>query len=1285
MKKRKIISIFLVAMLLVVNLNWAYGNNPVENIDEDGYFQKVQDLRKQQAEEIDLLNRKSQEEFPGENQRKFKPDEQIRVIVELEGKSVPYSSLRSGSDVEEAMEEQYRVIDEVNTDIDFETRHQFLQGFYGFSADTEFQNVAALEAQKNVKRVYVAERFTLDMSNSRKIINTQELVDLEGLYGDGTVIAIIDSGVDPNHKDWQELDDVHVKLTEDTFNKIANRTGVEEVYYNSKVPTGYDWADDDNDVVGYRSDHGIHVAGTAAGNGKIHGIAPNAQVLAEKVFSDYDDYAYEDDIVAAILHAVDFGADVINMSLGSTAAFLDPDRPYHQAIAHAVDQGVVVSVSAGNSAFSTSPFLPLAENPDIGLVGSPGLWYDTIQVASYENDYVTSYFMEYGDDQRAQYTNSGPDAIIHFDMNAMEIEYAGLGGAEEHYAGKDFTGKIALIERGSYNFVDKISMAESHGAAGAIVYNNETDKDSLLSMAYPENGTIPAVFIGRTAGTNLLDILNDNGTAEVRFGGQYGEEANSNSHRMADSTSWGLTSDLAFKPEITAPGGNIWSLSNDNLFSNKGGTSMAAPHVAGGSALLTQYMRDKLNLSQNREAVELMKLLLMNTAEIIEDPDNEFLPFSPRRQGSGIMKLDKAVLTPAYLYTTIDDDNRIEGNERKTGAVTLRDDVTQEFELKLATVNEDELSVPYVVYSSVYTDVESKSLLTMKTEPVINAELKLLTSTGENDNTVTGIVYAESDKVNTLTFQLDLSEADLASESFVEGFVELVPLHAEYPALSIPYVGFYGDWNRPKTIDTAFWEDNTFTAYTGIYDNDLLNLYNSFGYTTDVVLDNIHPVVTLGYNMAEEFDKEAIAISPYTGHRDSAQAVFTILRNAKEFNLVIVDDKNHIVKELFDNKELTNPDGSKPFVEGLRKNVFASEILTQYPALFSWDGTDEEGNIVPEGQYYFKVTSKIHYDHIRSVNHQIYKMPVKVDLTPLKITNLRLEDNTVKWEAAGSDLYGFTIFVNGSIAGETMDNAITLEGISQQDSIVVVAEDIAGNMSLSYIGDHSNGDYGVIKDFKIDAQQGDNHINYQKQGLISSVSEIPVNWNVSVMDPNDLIVGQYQAVNTDNFSASWKPLDKHQPSGQYKVVFEAQYTIEQEGEPINNIERKELNFEVYNFEVQVTDLEVLNPEGEAVNSFHKNEMVQVKATVKGLGPVTVSPTIIIKVEDQQGKIISSGLAVVALEELANQEEATIRSFISIPHNAKKGPCLVKAYVWNGWTGEEIEALSTTSEASFTVE
>src|SRR5699024_6737662 len=140
---------------------------------------------------------------------------------------------------------------------------------------------------------------------------------------------VVDAGLDYTHQDMTLSEDgrENAKWTESSIQPELDETEVNDTWYSDKLPSGYDWAAMNDDVIPKSDSHGMHVAGIVGANGDegdggVIGVAPDVQLLAEKVFSDNDGSAYEDDIIAGIEHAVELKADVINLSLGSDAGFV---------------------------------------------------------------------------------------------------------------------------------------------------------------------------------------------------------------------------------------------------------------------------------------------------------------------------------------------------------------------------------------------------------------------------------------------------------------------------------------------------------------------------------------------------------------------------------------------------------------------------------------------------------------------------------------------------------------------------------------------------------------------------------------------------------------------------------------------------------------------------------------------------------------------------------------------------------------------------------------------------
>lgn len=200
---------------------------------------------------------------------------------------------------------------------------------------------------------------------------------IRGYKGDQIRIGIIDTGIDPDHPDFQ--------------GKI--------VAMKSFVLRKYGYKNDDPDPSDGAIDiwHGTRVAGIAAGAGKGDpelgtGVAPNALIISAKVFpSGKETTATLAGILAAIEWCVEQGADVINMSLGGGADYYDP---LQRVIKEAAELGVTVVIAAGNegdNGFNTMS------------VGSPGFSPYAITVGATDIE---------GEKIKTLYSSIGPTILL---------------------------------------------------------------------------------------------------------------------------------------------------------------------------------------------------------------------------------------------------------------------------------------------------------------------------------------------------------------------------------------------------------------------------------------------------------------------------------------------------------------------------------------------------------------------------------------------------------------------------------------------------------------------------------------------------------------------------------------------------------------------------------------------------------------------------------------------------------------------------------------------------------
>ncbi len=169
-------------------------------------------------------------------------------------------------------------------------------------------------------------------------------LDFEGAWpttdGSGVIVAVIDTGVRATHED------------------LAGR-----------VIPGNDFVDPGGDGTLADHYHGSHVAGIIAANANnglgVAGGAPGVQILPVRVLNSVGTGSTAD-VAAGIIWAVDNGADVLNLSLGSTF----DSSTLRAAVDYAEANDVVVIAAAGNSGHLDNPITFPAAIDEVIAVGS---------------------------------------------------------------------------------------------------------------------------------------------------------------------------------------------------------------------------------------------------------------------------------------------------------------------------------------------------------------------------------------------------------------------------------------------------------------------------------------------------------------------------------------------------------------------------------------------------------------------------------------------------------------------------------------------------------------------------------------------------------------------------------------------------------------------------------------------------------------------------------------------------------------------------------------------------
>ena len=900
--------------------------------------------------------------------------------------------------------------------------------YNGISFETKVKDVKKLYETFGQDKVHMDTIYKIDDQYSNSLIGADSVWTDLGVDGTGMYVGVIDTGVDYNHPD------------------LGGGFGS-----GYKVVAGYDFGNVDSNPMDCNG-HGTHVSGIIAADGTVKGVAPKAKIVFGKIVEGCEGSAWSSTIAKAFDYMadpdnVDGGPEgthppvvSINMSFGSDYGFVDPYAPDQQAIEVCITSGIVVSLAAGNGywayrdSFGYFPFFP-----DSAAVGSPSVTPNSISVGASWNT-ISRYvaLKEISSGNLYAYTVGGDsnNPVLYLGDNGgtgYPYVYCGLGGSSSDFPA-GVSGKIALIQRGTCYFSLKIRNAAAAGAIGAIIYNSTSGGDSLITMN-TGGETLPAVFIGRTGGLFLLAKAiasssnpTGDGTGRVAFSASYFVEVNNGSiaDKMVDFSSWGPPPDISFKPDITAPGGGIWSTVPvaQGSYANYSGTSMAAPHIAACAALIKEA---KPNWTPQQ-----IKIALMNTADLLIDPAYG-LPYSPHKMGAGRVNVYNALLTDVTVthFNPAGEIPMASGNPYVAlGEQPNYKNVPITFTVKLT--NSGNSNMIYNASATVQTVYYNLAAI-----PINSATVTINPSTVAVPAHSAAFVDVTIDATNVP----DWEDYGYYDWPYLEGFVKFTP--SSGVELHIPYMGFLGNWNDFNEND---WQFNP------VIDMPPDDPYTIFGYIFGS-FGGTWPWYAGDGPMGEDFygsmDRNAIAFNPYTS---ALEADVALMRNAQNLTISIKDDYGNTVNTI-------------DSIDYLPKDPYSWYGWYWYYTnpetnqLWYWYGDDSHGNPVPDGKYHLVLTAtapKI-YNKAHTDLPQVIDFPVSVDrITPSTSWTTTVNGDgsvTVNWSgfdaAPSSGIWGYeVVWANNFVFIGPASNTYTIPAGQDTSYVYIFAIDNAINMGF---------------------------------------------------------------------------------------------------------------------------------------------------------------------------------------------------------------------------------------------
>ena len=343
----------------------------------------------------------------------------------------------------------------------------------------------------------------------------------------------------------------------------------------------------------------------------------------------------------------------------------------------------------------------------------------------------------------------------------------------------------------------------------------------------------------------------------------------------------------------------------------------------------------------------------------VQDEDGVY--YTPRKQGAGLAQIYNAIHTGAYLT--------VEGCDRPKAE--LKDNENGTFSFTFTVHNMTDQALSYNL-SAVPLTAKAETLYGYR---CVSESSRVLP---ESEFTVSfsgDTVNVPANGTATVTVNMQLTEegkqqlAEFTNGTFLDGFVMLDSNNEDGIDLSLPYLGFYGDWADAPIFDETLYDDGEASSYdmSGLY---LINYADYTGYP-------------LGINMItadmESASADKIAVASRSLGYYMVTPVLGMLRNSKEMTYTVTDQDGEVV--------FTGTGYNAP-----KSYYYASGDFFTYhlPSTDLWwqpiyDGGDGYYYYLPDGDYTYTVTGRVDGEE----GTQSISFPIEIDNTAPEVTSHR--------------------------------------------------------------------------------------------------------------------------------------------------------------------------------------------------------------------------------------------------------------------------------------------------------